>query len=85
MRRTKRKFFCVADLTSAIGDGPIGIKADSHKQRASSTAVLGGVGETFLGKILGPFTRRYEASSDKCRSIFKGRKRQKRPRKVSRP
>ena len=51
MRRTKRKFFCVADLTSAIGDGPIGIKADSHKQRASSTAVLGGLERHFWGRF----------------------------------
>jgi len=37
------------------GDGPIGIKAGLHEQRALLQPLFRGeVGDTFLGKILGP-------------------------------
>jgi len=58
MRRTKRKFFRVADLTSVIGGWPIGIKAGLHEQRAFSAAVLG------VGDIFGEDTRQAVISAE---------------------
>ena len=87
MRRTKRKFFRVADLTSAIGDGPIGIKAGLHEQRSPPQPLFlgGGLVTQFLGKILGPSQEDTSQVVIKCRSMFKDRKRRKHLRKVSRP